>query len=336
MQPWLQSIIILASGIFIGALVEFILLDRFRKIAERTKWEGDEVIVRSMRGLTLVWFSLIGAYVAVINAPLSSVIIGHSKKIILVATILITTIFLSKLIVGFVRVYTEKISGKFPVTSIFSNITRFIVFAIGLLIILQSLGISITPILTALGVGGLAVALALQDTLSNLFAGFHILASKSIRPGDYVKLQSGEEGYISDINWRVTSIKAPDHLIVIPNSKVSSSILLNYYLPEQKTILRVPVSVNHNSDLQKVEAVTLSTAKEICSEMDGCSLEDEPLVRFTNFGDNGIHFNLLLKVKEYDLQFKIRSELIKRLHLRYKENGIEISYPTRNVLVKNL
>lgn len=335
METWIKSIIILASGIFIGGVVEFILLDRFKKIADRTKWEGDEVIVRSMRGLTLIWFSLIGAYYSVINTPLSDLIVDHSKRIILVAGILTTTIFLSKLIVGFVSVYTEKISGKFPVTSIFSNITRFIVFAIGLLIILQSLDISITPILTALGVGGLAVALAMQDTLSNLFAGFHILASKSIRPGDYVKLQTGEEGYIVDINWRITSIKAPDHLIIIPNAKVSSSIILNYYLPEQKTILRVPISVNHNSDLKKVEEITLHTAKEIINEMEGCSMEDEPLIRFTNFGDNGIHFNLILKVKEYDLQFKVRSELIKRLHQRYKENGIEISYPTRSVFVKN-
>ncbi len=335
MEAWLLPIIILASGIFVGAVVEFILLDRFKKIADRTKWEGDEVIIRSMRGLTLLWFSLIGSYFAAINTPLSDVVIEHGKKIILVALILTTTIFLSKLIVGFVSVYTEKLSGKLPVSSIFSNITRFIIYAIGVLIVLQSLGISITPILTALGVGGLAVALALQDTLSNLFAGFHILASKNIRPGDYVKLQTGEEGYIVDINWRVTSIKAPDHLIVIPNSKVSSSLLLNYYLPEQKTILRVPVFVSHNSDLSKAEEVSIATAKEIINEMDGSSIEDEPLVRFTGFGENGIHFNLIIKVKEYDLQFKIRSELIKRLHQRYKENGIEISYPTRNVFVKN-
>lgn len=335
MEIWFLSIIILASGILIGAIIEFILLDRFKKFADRTEWEGDEVIIHAMRGLTLIWVSLIGTYYAVINAPLSPLIIEHSKKFIFVAAILTTTVFLSKLIVGFVRIYTEKISGKFPVTSIFSNITRFIVYAIGVLVILQSMGISITPILTALGVGGLAVALALQETLSNLFAGFHILASKSIRPGDYVKTQTGEEGYITDINWRATSIKAPDHLIIIPNSKLSSSIILNYYLPEQKTILRIPISVHHSSDLKKVKDVSLNTAKEIINEMEGCSMEDEPLIRFTNFGDNGIHFNLILKVKEYDLQFKIRSELIMRLHERYQENGIDISYPTKNIFMKN-
>lgn len=336
MQPWIISISIFSGSILVGMLLEFILLDRFKKIAERTKWEGDEVILRAMGGLTLLWFSLIGAYIAAMNAPLSAEVISHGKKIILVATILITTIFLSKLIVGFVRVYTEKISGKIPATSIFTTVTKIFIYSIGLLIVLQSLGISITPILTALGVGGLAVALALQDTLSNLFAGFHILASKSIRPGDYVKLQSGEEGYIQDVNWRVTSIKAADHLIIIPNSKAASAIVLNYYLPEQKTILKIPVAVNFSSDLKKVEEVSLSAAKEIIQETDGCSIEDEPKIRFTNFGDNGIQFNIIIKVNEYDLQFKIRSELIKRLHLRYKENGIEFAIPARNVFAKNL
>lgn len=335
MNEWITPLSILASGIVIGGLIEFFLIDRLQKIAQRTRWQGDEVILRAMKGLSLIWFTLIGAYIAAMNMPLSALLVGRSKKIILVVFIFITTIFLSRLIVGFIRQYTEKISGKIPVTSIFTTITRIIVISIGTMIILNELGISITPILTALGVGGLAVALALQDTLSNLFAGFHILASKSIRPGDYVKLQTGEEGYISDINWRVTSIKAPDHVIIIPNSKVSSSILANFSLPDSKFSLVIPVSVSYDSDLKKTEEVTMQTAKELINELEGCSKEDEPLIRFINFGDSGIHFNVILKVKEYTEQFSVRSEFIKRLHQRYKENGIEIPFPTRTIHTKS-
>jgi len=336
MELWLTSIIFLASGIFTGALIEFILLDRFKKIADRTKWEGDEVIVKAMRGLTFIWFALVGIYFSVLNAPLSAFLIEHGKKITLVSLILISTIFFSKLIVGFVKVYTDKVSGKFPVTSIFSNITKVIIYSVGLLVMLQSLGISITPILTALGVGGLAVALALQDTLSNLFAGFHILASKSIRPGDYVKLQTGEEGYIHDINWRVTSIKAPDHLIVIPNAKVSSSIVLNYYLPEQKTILRIPMSVHYDSDLKKVEDVTMKFAKDFILRTDGCSKDDEPALRFQKFEENGILLSVIIKVNEYDLQFKVRHEFIKQLHALFKLESIAFAHPVRNVSTKSV
>lgn len=335
MNPLLIAPLILITGFFVGVLFDRIVLVKLKTIAQRTKWTGDEIIIQAMNGMTIIWFTLASGYYALRYLPFSEFWTDHARKGLLIITILTFTIFVSKIIAGFVKINTSKISQRVPVTSIFTTVTHVFIYTIGLLIILESLGVSVTPILTALGVGGIAVALALQDTLTNLFAGFHILASKSIRPGDYVRLQTGEEGYITDIEWRVTTIQAGDHFVIIPNSKIASSIVLNYYLPEQKIILKISTSVMYNSDLKKVEDITLQAAKEIIQEIEGCSLEDEPQVRFTGFDDNGVSFNVLLKVKEYDLQFKIRSEFIKRLHQRYRENGIEISYPAKNVFVKN-
>ena len=335
MNPLLIASLILITGIFLGILFDRIILVKLKAVAQRTKWTGDEIIIHAMKGMVVIWFTLASGYYALRYLPLSEFWSNHARKGLLIITIFTFTVFISKIIAGFVKINTSKISQRVPVTSIFTTVTHVFIYTLGLLIILESLGISVTPILTALGVGGIAVALALQDTLTNLFAGFHILASKSIRPGDYIKLQSGEEGYITDIEWRVTTIKAGDHFVIIPNSKIATAVVLNYYLPEQKIILKIAVSVSYTSDLKKVEEVTLKAATEIISEIDGCSMEDEPLIRFTDFGDNGILFNVILKVNEYDLQFKIRSEFIKRLHERYKENGIEIAYPTRNILMKN-
>jgi small-conductance mechanosensitive channel len=335
MNPLLVAFIILVTGAFLGFLFDRIILARLKAITKKTKWTGDEVIIHAMRGMVIIWFTLASGYYALRHVPLTDFWADHTRKGLLIITILTFTVFISKLIAGFVALNTSKISQRVPVTSIFTTVTHFFIYTIGLLIILESLGISVTPILTALGVGGIAVALALQDTLTNLFAGFHILASKTIRPGDYVKLQSGEEGYIVDIEWRVTSIKAGDHFVIIPNSKIATAIVLNYYLPEEKITLKVSASVVYTSDLKKVEDLTLQTAKEIMKETEGCCQEDEPQLRFTGFEDNGVRFNILIKVNEYDLQFKIKSEFIKRLHQRYKENGIEISYPAKNVFVKN-
>jgi small-conductance mechanosensitive channel len=104
------------------------------------------------------------------------------------------------------------------------NLTKIVVFAVGILTILETLGIPIIPLFTALGIGGLAVALGLQDTLSNLFAGIQVIAAKQIRPGDYVKLELGEEGYVTDITWRYTTIRSsPNNRIIVPNAKVSSA-----------------------------------------------------------------------------------------------------------------
>ncbi len=117
-------------------------------------------------------------------------------------------------------------------SSIFKTLALIIVGLVGLLIVLDELGIAIAPIITALGVGGLAVALSLQDTLANLFAGLHILMSRNIRSGDYLRLASGEEGYVQDITWRNTTLRElSDNLVIVPNKKMTETILRNFSLP---------------------------------------------------------------------------------------------------------
>ena len=136
---------------------------------------------------------------------------------------------------GLISLYTKDDDTRLAASSIVQTIVKTIIFIIGILIILQSLGISITPILTALGVGGIAVALALQDTLANLFSGVHIIVLRKVRVGDYIKLDSGEEGYVTDITWRNTTIVTIlNNMIIIPNSTIASSILRNYYFPQKK------------------------------------------------------------------------------------------------------
>ncbi len=126
--------------------------------------------------------------------------------------------------------------------------------------------------LTALGVGGLAVALALQDTLANLFAGIHILASKTVQPGDYIRLSSGEEGYVEDINWRQTTVRAlSNNLVVIPNGQLAKTNMTNFMRPEQQLTILVQVGVAYDSDLEHVERVTTEVVAEVMTEITGAS-----------------------------------------------------------------
>ena len=175
-------------------------------------------------------------------------------------TLLILSIFwfLKNLLERIFTVYVEKSRSKIPAASIIKNTIKVFIFSIGFLIILQALGISITPILTTLGVGGLAVALALQDTLANLFAGFQIIASKRVKPKDYIKLDNGNEGYVVDINWRDTVLRQLDfNHIIIPNSTLTSAVVTNYYRPKKSMLVLVEVGVDYSSDLEMVERVTL-------------------------------------------------------------------------------
>ncbi len=225
--------------------------------------------------------------------------------------------------------------GMKLLSTLFTNLTRLLVFLIGTLIILQSLNISITPILTALGVGGLAVALALQDTLSNLFSGLQVIASKQVRRGDYVKLESGEEGYVTDITWRNTAIRAlPNNMVIVPNSKLASTLVTNYYQPEKEMSVLVQVGVSYQSDLKKVEQVTIDVVKEVLREVKGGVPEFEPFIRYHTFADSSINFTVILRAREFTDQFLVEHEFIKRLHARYQHEGIEIPFPIRTIHLK--
>jgi small-conductance mechanosensitive channel len=194
------------------------------------------------------------------------------------------------------------------------------------------MGIPVTPILATLGVGGLAVALALQDTLSNLFAGFHIIMTRQIKIGDYVRLDSGEEGYVTDITWRTTKIKMlPNNVVLVPNEKLTKSIITNYYLPDKEMAVLVNLGVHYKSDLKKVEKVTAEVARETMKEVSGGVPEFEPFIRYGGFGDSGVSLTVIMRAKEFVDQYLIKHEFIKRLHERYAKEGIVIPYPIRAV-----
>lgn len=325
-------IVLVAGGFLIGVISEKIIFGKLKKIAENSKWEGTDVIISSLQKFVTSWLTLAGLQLAFISLQLKTNILNILQKIIVILYILTISIAISNIAVGLLNLYTKKVKELIPSASIFTNLTRILIILIGILIILNFLGISITPILTALGVGGLAVALALQDTLSNLFAGLHIIMSRKIRPGDYIKLSSGEEGYVVDISWRNTMIRQlPNNLVIIPNSKLASAIVINYHLPEKDLAVLVEVGVSYDSDLEKVEKVTVEVAKEVMREVPGGVPEFEPFIRYHTFGDFSINFTVILRAKEFSDQYLIKHEFIKRLHKRYNEEGIVIPYPIRTV-----
>ena len=333
-QHTINAFAFIIGGLVIGLVVQNIILTRLRKIALRTKWEGDEVIIDSLRGAIVFWFLLAGIYGAVMHLPLSPNLSTIIIKILVVIIILSVTFFFIRLTTGFLRLYSQK-TAALPSASLLINLTKGVILVLGGLIILQSLGISITPLITALGVGGLAVALALQDTLSNLFAGFHIIVSKMVLPGDYIKLATGEEGYVTDVSWRNTTIRAlPNNIVVVPNSKLASSILTNFHQPVNEMSALVQVGVSYDSDLEKVEKVTIEVAKKVLKEVPGGIPDFEPFIRYHTFGDFSINFSVILRVKEFVDQYLIKHEFIKRLHKRYQAEGIEIPFPIHTIYMK--
>ncbi len=334
--PWIGPLVVpaafVAGGLALGLAFDRFILWELKRIASRTRWEGDEILIDALRGAPLLWCLLAGVYGALEVAELAAEIDSILKKSLLVLVIFSVTWVAARALAGFVQVYSRRVGGVMLSTSMFSNLTKAIVVLIGLLIVLQSLGISIAPLLTALGVGGLAVALALQDTLSNLFAGIHVIASKQVRPGDYVKLGSGEEGFVTDVTWRYTTIRAlPNNLIVVPNAKLASAIVTNYNLPDSDMAVLVEVGVSYDSDLERVERVTCEVARETMKAVPGGVPAFEPFVRYHTFSDFSINFTVILRCGAFVDQYPVKHEFVKRLHRRYGTEGIEIPFPIRTV-----
>ena len=334
MRHLFVSLAFIIGGLIIGIIIEKIILVKLKKFAARTKWEGDELIIAAIRGMAILWCALAGIYGALLNLPLQPNILTIIQKIILVAIIISATSVITKIAVGLINLHSKK-TAALPSASLFVNITRILIFSIGVLIILQSVGVSITPLITALGIGGLAVALALQPTLSNLFAGIQIIISKQVEVGDYVQLDSGQKGYVTDISWRNTKIRElPNNIVVVPNSKLADSIVTNFNQPQKEMSVLVSCGVSYDSNLEKVEKITIDVAKKVLKKIQGGESEFEPFVRFHTFGDSSIDFNVILRVKEFVNKYLIEHEFIKALHKRYKKEGINIPFPIRTLYME--
>ncbi len=188
-----------------------------------------------------------------------------------------------------------------------------------------------------LGVGGLAVALALQDTLGNLFGGFYITIAGQVRLGDYIRLNgTGEEGYVADISWRSTTIRTlMNSMVIVPNSKLSQAIVTNFMLPEKSMGISIGVGVSYDADPDRVEQALMEIGQAATKEIDGMLPNGEVSVRLIpGFGDSALQFQLNVKISEFSRQYVVQHELRKRILKRLREEKIEMPYPTQTLLLR--
>jgi small-conductance mechanosensitive channel len=226
--------------------------------------------------------------------------------------------------------YLRRKKVRQSLTHLVQRVTIIVAYIIGLLVLLDYLGVSISPILAGLGVGGLAVALALQPTFSNFFAGTQIVFDKMVKVGDYIQLDSGETGFIVEVGWRSTRVSTTfNNLMIIPNSRLVDSIVTNYHGPTMDMAVMVESGVSYNSDLSQVERVALEVAQQVIDDLPEASKNREPWFAFETFGDSNINFWVWLYANDRVGSFRVKSEVIKRLHARFEKEGITINYPVR-------
>lgn len=341
----LAPITMVTLGILLGGAVNH----RLRAMLEKEKISPDSplaLFLSSLNDLPRLWGLGAGVYFAVQSVKLPP---GPAQMIsYLIFSIIVFSI--ATVVQRTIKKFAERhLSGDTGAasTSLLTNLVTGLVYAAGGIVILDFCGISIAPIVTALGVGGMAIALGLQETMANIFAGLHLLIWKQVRIGDHVRLDSGSEGEVADITWRYTKLHTvSNNVVVIPNSKLASAITTNYDMPADSTranervedvFFTVKVGVSYSSDLDKVERVTLDVARSVLSRLDpSLDIADgsptAPAVRFFAFGDSSIDFNVNLHTSSFNMQYLVKHEFIKALKNRFDTEGIEIPFPVRTLV----
>ncbi|MBE8399014.1 mechanosensitive ion channel family protein [Leptospira borgpetersenii] len=334
-QTWISKDFILelgrAVGIFLFVLLfGYILGDRIvPKLSElffQNKLQHSHPLYKAGRRNVRLLFFLFGTFLFLKFLKLPSA----SEEFVLLSyrilsIILLTFSFVHLFSTG-LKAYSEKTEGLISSASIINNVIRIVLFAVGVLLILQSLGIPIAPILGALGVGGLAVALGLQPTFSNLFSGLNILFGKQLKKGDYVRLQGeGMEGHVQDITWRSTKIRRFNNsTIVVPNSVMASSVFTHFDLPTKELSIQIEAGVAYQTDLEKVESMAVDIGNEVLKKFYGSSSTKEVSFSYQKFDKNSVNFKIDLPYHEFTDQFPIQHEFIKLLYSRFQKEGIEL------------
>jgi small-conductance mechanosensitive channel len=321
---------LLIATVLGGLLVRRLLFAAVRRWAKNSDSRLDVIFVDTLRRPILLWMAILGLHIATQNSEIPQHYLQYIPKTLQVLWGLSFTLVFSQAAGDLVKFYGGTVRGVKTVTSLSQKLVQFSILIVGVVWLLKVVfNFSVTPVLTALGVGGLAVALALQDTLSNLFAGFYVSVSGLVRIDDYIRLNTGEEGYITDINWRCTTMRTRfNNLVVIPNNKLGQAIFTNYFLPDGRMVAAILIGVGPKSDLDQVEKLLLEEAIAGASEITSVLNEPPPAVRFNPGPWSGaMIFQVVFSVGQFADLPLARSEMRKRLYGRLRRESIDISFP---------
>jgi len=257
-----------------------------------------------------------------------------ASKLIFTLTVVVVFYFPAKFLVICLRRVGQRNPGMERVTKPTILLVRALFAILAIIVVLENLGASLTGLWTTLGVSGLVVALALQETLSNLFAGLYLLADRPVNPGDYIKLDSGQEGYVIHIGWRSTTLRTQsNNLVFVPNSTLAKAVITNYSLPELQVSVGIPVRVSYASDPALVEKALLEVTREATQQgLAGLLANPAPSVYLSpGFGESSLDFSLSVNVRRFEDQVPVQSELRKRILARFAKEGIQVPFPTRMI-----
>ncbi len=331
-RPFVTPTLTVVTVMLVALLIRQVVIKGLKRYSARTANPYDDVVVALIDRRILLWAFLIALLMALPEMPWRQGMIRTGITLVTATFVLSLAMATGRALGAIAPLYAVTTGTGLSGTTLIKYVAQFLIYALGASIILSMFDISVAPAITALGIGGLAVALAFQDTLSNVFAGIAMTLSQHIRINDYVQLDSGEEGFIYDIGWRYTVIRSfQNNLVIIPNRKMADSVVTNFHLPDPQLRIELTVTVGFECDLVAVERVLLEVARQAVGQVQGVLAEPAATVRFKEFNVSGVLTKLFVSIDDFNQKYVASHELMKRVHIRFREEGIMIPYPVRTI-----
>jgi len=203
--------------------------------------------------------------------------------------------------------------------------------SIALMVVLRHFNYDILSVVTALGIGSLAIGMAAKETLANMISGFTLMVDRPFRIGDRIQLASGQWGDVADIGLRTTKIKTVDNtLLIIPNSELCNTTIINLAFPDVRAKGRINVGISYDNDVERAKSLLVETALSVPEVL----REPAPEAFFVSFGDSALNVSLFFWVSEYGSVFATTDKINEQIIARFREEGITIPYPIRTVIME--
>jgi small-conductance mechanosensitive channel len=338
LTKWLVSGGIVVVALLLAFLSKYIIGAIVKPFTQKTKTIIDDLIIEAINAPIFAAIIAGGLWIGINRILTVARTESIVNKIFIIVIIGIIGLAVSRIVHALLEWYSVEIAPRTAsdfddrLVPLLSRVADIIVYSFAFLVILGRIGVNIGPYLAGLGIGGLAVALALQPTLTNFLSGTYVISDSVIRKGDYIQLESGVEGTVEEIGWRITKIRHwQGNLVILPNTKLSDAVVTDFEKPDLSMVFGVDGGVSYDSDLDKVEQVIVEVATAVLKNNAEGVKDFTPSVKFKNFGDSNINFSVVLKAQNRAGTFVLKHYFIKALHKRFQNEGIIMEYPVRKV-----
>ncbi len=335
----LASMIVFALFWVFAQLVCYVVNRWGRKLASFTKTDLDDRILKRVTPSISLLLTLLGIYLALSTLPLHQRFFNLLSSTLFVVNVIVVCILIYRVLHESLLWYAERQQeGEGTVlarqmTPVVEKITMLFIIGGALIVVLKHFNYDILSLVTALGIGSLAIGMAAKDTLAHVISGFTLMIDRPFRIGDRIQLAAGQVGDVQDIGLRSTKIKTLDNqLLIIPNSDLCNTMLTNQAFPDNRIKGRINVGVSYGSDAEQVKAFLVQLALEVEDVLQ----EPVPEAFFVSFGDSALNMSLFFWVEEYAKLFAITDKINTLIIQRFREQQIEIPFPTRIVHVQPL